>query len=225
MPDTPASPLPVVVLISGRGSNLQAIIDSVAANELPVEIRAVISNRPDATGLQRAADAGIKTECIDHTNFDSRDAFDEKLKTCIDKYQPALVVLAGFMRILSSRFVQHYQGRLLNIHPALLPEFPGLDTHQRALDAGHKEHGASVHFVTEETDGGPVVLQASIPVKDSDTAESLAQRVLEQEHHILPLAIRWFAEGRLAMGSDGEVMFDNERLTRPRIVMAESASA
>ncbi|MGD2138368.1 MAG: phosphoribosylglycinamide formyltransferase [Gammaproteobacteria bacterium] len=214
--------LPVVILISGRGSNLQAIIDSAAAGELPVEIRAVISNRPGVAGLSRAARAGIRTAVVDHTAYGSRRDFDRALQQCIDRYRPGLVVLAGFMRLLTPEFVRHYHGRLLNIHPSLLPEFPGLDTHRRVLESGCREHGASIHFVTEEMDGGPVVLQARVPILPGDTAQGLAQRVLEQEHRIFPLAIRWFAERRLGLAADGQVLFDGRPLSRPWMLDSDS---
>jgi phosphoribosylglycinamide formyltransferase-1 len=189
-----AKKLPLVALISGRGSNLKAIID---AHDPLVEIRAVISNRPQAGGLMHAQQAGIPTEVVDHTQFKSRIDFDRTLQTRIDSYQPKLVVLAGFMRILTPEFVAHYEGRLLNIHPALLPAFRGLDTHKRALEAGVKEHGASVHFVTADLDAGPVIIQARVPVLPDDDEESLAARVLREEHRIYPQAIHWFAEDRL----------------------------
>ena len=217
-----ASPLPVVILISGRGSNLQAIVNAIANDRLPVEIRAVISNRPDAGGLQRAAQAGITTAVIDHSLYPDRAAFDAALQECIEGFQPALVVLAGFMRILTAGFVHHYQGRMLNIHPSLLPDFPGLHTHQRALEAGCKEHGASIHFVTEAVDGGPVVLQARVPVQPHDTVTTLAARVLEQEHRLYPLAIRWFAEQRLRLDNSGHAVLDDRVLTRPVIVTQET---
>jgi len=191
------TPLPIVILISGRGSNLQAIIDRAAQGELPVGIRAVISNRPDATGLVHARQAGLETRVIDHTTYENRETFDQALQTCIDSYRPGLVVLAGFMRILTPGFVNHYRGRLLNVHPSLLPDFPGLNTHQRVIDASGREHGASIHFVTAATDGGPVVLQARVAVRTDDTAASLAARVLEQEHRLFPQVIHWFAEGRI----------------------------
>lgn len=194
--------LPLVVLISGRGSNLQSIIDKAAAGELPVDIRAVISNEPGAYGLERARRAGIQTRVVDHREFESRSAFDQALIDVIDGFDPRLVVLAGFMRILTETFVDHYAGRLMNIHPSLLPDFPGLDTHQRALDAGVKEHGVSVHFVTAALDGGPVICQATVPVLEGDDADTLAARVLEQEHIVYPRAIRWFAEGRLSVDGD-----------------------
>jgi phosphoribosylglycinamide formyltransferase-1 len=193
----------VVVLISGSGSNLQALIDSIANDGNPARIAAVISNRADAYGLERARQAGIATRVLDHKQFDGREAFDAALVEAIDGFDPQLVVLAGFMRILTPGFVNHYTGRLLNIHPSLLPKYKGLHTHQRALEAGDSEHGCSVHFVTEELDGGPLVVQAVVPVESGDTPESLAQRVHSQEHHIYPLAMRWFAEGRLRLGANG----------------------
>ena len=202
MPDT----CDVVVLLSGTGSNLQALIDSDDIKDSPAKIRAVISNRADAYGLQRAKDAGIDTCVLDHKAFEGREAFDAALIKVIDEFNPKLVVLAGFMRILSADFVRHYQGRLLNIHPSLLPKYKGLHTHQRALEAGDREHGCSVHFVTEELDGGPLVVQAVIPVESDDSPHSLAQRVHTQEHRIYPLAVRWFAEGRLSLDEQGALL-------------------
>ena len=202
MPDT----CDVVVLLSGTGSNLQALIDSNDVKDSPARIRAVISNRADAYGLQRAKDAGIDTRVLDHKAFEGREAFDAALIEVIDEFKPQLVVLAGFMRILSADFVRHYQGRLLNIHPSLLPKYKGLHTHQRALEAGDGEHGCSVHFVTEELDGGPLVVQAVIPVESDDSPHSLAQRVHAQEHRIYPLAVRWFAEGRLSLDEQGALL-------------------
>ncbi|WP_455923810.1 phosphoribosylglycinamide formyltransferase [Pseudomonas putida] len=198
----------VVVLLSGTGSNLQALIDSVnqGAGENPARIRAVISNRADAYGLERARHAGIDTAVLDHKAFEGREAFDAALVELIDGFSPDLVVLAGFMRILSPGFVRHYQGRLLNIHPSLLPKYKGLHTHQRAIEAGDAEHGCSVHFVTEELDGGPLVVQAAIPVQLDDTPATLAQRVHAQEHQIYPLAVRWFAEGRLRLDAHGALL-------------------
>ncbi|MBM7059772.1 phosphoribosylglycinamide formyltransferase [Pseudomonas sp. UL073] len=201
----------VVVLISGSGSNLQALIDDLGAGDSPARIQAVLSNRADAYGLERAKAAGIATELLDHKAFADREAFDAALIARIDAHQPDLVVLAGFMRILTPGFVRHYQGRLLNIHPSLLPKYKGLHTHQRALEAGDAEHGCSVHFVTEELDGGPLVVQAVVPVNVNDTAESLAQRVHVQEHRIYPLAVRWFAAGRLQLGDAGAIL-DSEPL-------------
>lgn len=195
-------PCNVVVLISGSGSNLQALIDSLGEDN-PARICAVISNRADAYGLSRAQNAGIATAVLDHKVFEGREAFDSALIETIDAFQPDLVVLAGFMRILSPAFVRHYAGRLLNIHPSLLPRYKGLHTHQRALEAGDAEHGCSVHFVTEELDGGPLVVQAVVPVLPGDSPETLASRVQIGEHRIYPLAVRWFAEGRLHLASRG----------------------
>ncbi len=197
------TPCNVVVLISGGGSNLQALIDRVGAGDIPARLAAVISNRADAYGLRRAEQAGIETVVLDHKTFDGREAFDAALIEAIDARGADLVVLAGFMRILTTDFVRHFEGRLLNIHPSLLPKHKGLHTHQRVLEAGETEHGCSVHFVTEELDGGPLVVQAVIPVRPDDTPESLAQRVHVQEHLIYPLAVRWFAEGRLRLGAAG----------------------
>ncbi|WP_404484098.1 phosphoribosylglycinamide formyltransferase [Pseudomonas sp. HT11] len=202
----------VVVLLSGTGSNLQALIDSTHTGDSPVRIAAVISNRSDAYGLQRARDAGIETRSLDHKAFEGREAFDSALIELIDAFNPKLVVLAGFMRILSANFVRHYEGRLLNIHPSLLPKYKGMHTHQRALEAGDSEHGCSVHFVTEELDGGPLVVQAVVPVESADSAQTLAQRVHTQEHRIYPLAVRWFAEGRLILGDHGALL-DGQLLT------------
>lgn len=192
-------PLRLVVLLSGNGSNLQAIIDSINNDALPAQIVAVISNKADAYGLQRARQAGIPAEVLAHTDFADRALYDQALKQRIDHYQPDLVVLAGFMRILSDEFVEHYTGRMLNIHPSLLPEYKGLNTHQRVLDAGEKEHGCSVHFVTPALDDGPVILQARVEVKENDTPESLAERVHAEEHRIYPEAIRLFAENKISL--------------------------
>lgn len=189
----------LVILISGSGSNLQSFIDSAARGELPADIVCVISNRADAFGLERARRANIATAVLDHKTFASREDFDAALQQRIDAYAPDLVILAGFMRILTEGFVRHYHGRLLNIHPSLLPKYPGLHTHQRALDAGDSEAGATVHFVTEELDGGSAIIQARVPIMPGDDAATLAQRVLQREHIIYPLAARWFAEGRLRL--------------------------
>jgi len=209
-----AAALPIVVLISGNGSNLQAIIDAVQHEHLAIEIRAVISNRADAYGLERARAANIPATLVDHKAFSNRVEYEAELQIAIDQHAPALIVLAGYMRILGTAFVNHYQGRMLNIHPSLLPAFPGLNTHQRALDANVAQHGASVHFVTNELDGGPVILQGSVPLLANDDAQSLAKRVYSQEHQIYPLAIRWFAEGRLTAHA-GNVRFDQKPLTHP----------
>lgn len=198
-------PCNAVVLISGSGSNLQALIDSQDTDN-PLCIRAVISNRADAYGLTRARNAGIATQVLEHSTFADRDAFDAALIEAIDTYQPDLVVLAGFMRILTPDFVRHYAGHLLNIHPSLLPKHKGLNTHRQALAARDSEHGCSVHFVTEELDGGPLVVQAAVPVEDGDTEQTLALRVHVQEHRIYPLAVRWFAEGRLRLGAEGALL-------------------
>lgn len=208
------SRLPVVVLISGGGTNLQAIIDA-AKKDLPVDIEAVISNQADAYGLERARSAGIPTAVLDHRQFADRDSFDAALMKLIDSYHPQLVLLAGFMRILTLNFVRHYHGRMLNIHPSLLPDFQGLHTHRRVLEAEAEKHGASIHFVTEELDGGPIILQASVPVLPDDDAEKLAARVLEKEHLIYPLAVRWFAEGRLSLNADDQVVLDGNVLSNP----------
>ncbi len=199
----------IVVLISGSGSNLQAIIDASLASNGAFELAAVISNKPHAFGLERAKQAGIATECVEHKQFDSREAFDDALVKVIDRFQPQLVVLAGFMRILTPGFVRHYLGRLLNIHPSLLPKYPGLHTHQRAIEARDLEGGATVHFVTEELDGGPAVLQAKVPILPGDDAETLATRVLSKEHLIYPLAVQWFADGKLQL-KDSKAFFDGK---------------
>ncbi len=191
----------IVILISGRGSNMQAIVEA----DLPVRIAAVISNQADAGGLSYARSKGIATRVVDHRSHASREAFDAALMQTIDALKPDLVVLAGFMRILTEGFVNHYQGRLINIHPSLLPAFPGLATHAQALKAGVKIHGCTVHFVTPQVDHGPIVAQAAVPVKADDTPASLAARVLAQEHRIYPQAIRWFAEDRLTITPDGRV--------------------
>ena len=189
----------IVILISGRGSNMEALIAARDAGNLPVNIAAVISNRPDALGLETAAKAGIATHYIDHKAFAGREAFDAALAECIDGFSPDLVVLAGFMRILSEGFVRHYEGRLMNIHPSLLPSFPGLHTHQRALEEGVRIHGCTVHFVTPTLDHGPVIIQAAVPVLDCDDEAALSARVLRQEHQVYPQAVRWFAEGKLSL--------------------------
>ncbi|TKB44372.1 phosphoribosylglycinamide formyltransferase [Thalassotalea mangrovi] len=204
----------IVVLISGSGSNLQAIIDACKAEKIDGDVVGVISNIADVFGLTRAENAGIANEVLSHKEFASREIYDQNLIKCIDAYQPDLVVLAGFMRILTPQFVQHYVGRLLNIHPSLLPKYQGLNTHQRAIDAGDKTHGVSVHFVTEELDGGPVILQAKVPIFDGDEASDLAARVHEQEHRIYPLVVNWFCQNRLTMSGncailDGKPLAEN----------------
>ena len=184
-----------------------ALIDAAASGALPVRVAAVLANRSDAKGIEVAAAAGIVTQVVDHRLYRDRESFDAAMAEAIDAHSPDLVVLAGFMRILSDGFVAHYEGRLINIHPSLLPSFPGLHTHQRALDDGVRVHGCTVHFVTPKLDHGPIVVQAAVPVLDGDDATVLAARVLEQEHRIYPLAVRWFAEGRLRL-EDGRVRLD-----------------
>ena len=191
----------IVILISGRGSNMQAIVEA----NLPLHIAAVISNKAEASGLNFAQAKGITTRVVDHHSYASRSAFDAALMQTIDAFNPDLVVLAGFMRIFTEGFVNHYQGRLINIHPSLLPAFPGLNTHEQALKAGVKLHGCTVHFVTAQVDHGPIVTQAAVSVKTGDTPATLAARVLAQEHEIYPQAIRWFVEDRLTITPDGRV--------------------
>ncbi len=212
----PVEKLPLVVLISGSGSNLQAIIDG-ALQDLPVDIRAVISNRAEAYGLERAGRAGIKTRVLDHRKFPDRESYDRSLADLVESHEPALVMLAGFMRILTPEFVRRFQGRMINIHPSLLPKYRGLHTHQRALDAGDSVHGASVHFVTEELDGGPVVLQARVPVLSGDDADILAARVLKKEHIIYPTVVRWIAEGKIRM-RDGRIFKEGRELGAPEVL-------
>jgi len=189
----------IVILISGRGSNMQAVVDACIAQKWPAQIAAVISNKADASGLAYAERQGIATAVVVSKEFSQREAFDAALQQKIDEFAPDLVVLAGFMRILTPAFVNHYAGRMLNIHPSLLPSFVGLATHRQALDAGVKLHGATVHFVTAELDHGPIVAQAAVAVHDDDTENSLAQRVLEQEHIIYPRAVRQFVEGKISI--------------------------
>ena len=204
----------LVVLISGRGSNLQAILDQAASGEWPVDIAAVISNRPGVQGLERARRAGVPALELDHKNYPDRPEFEAALIELIDRQQPDLVILAGFMRVLTPGFTEHYRGRLFNIHPSLLPKFRGLHTHERALAAGETEHGATIHFVTAELDGGPIIVQARVPVLPDDDPDTLAARVLAQEHRLYPQAIRWFAEGRLKLEGE-QVWFDGKPLVEP----------
>jgi phosphoribosylglycinamide formyltransferase-1 len=200
-----------VVLISGSGSNLQALIDAITAGTIVATIELVISNKPEAMGLTRANKAGIATQVINHLEFGSREAFDRELMHAIDDKQPELVVLAGFMRIFTPELTHHFHGRMLNIHPSLLPQFKGTNTHERAIEAEVDQHGASVHFVSSELDGGPMVLQALVPVEDLDSPRVLAARVLVQEHVIYPIAIKWFCEGRLKL-QNNLVLMDGHRL-------------
>ena len=192
----------LLVLISGSGTNLQVIINLCENGTIPAQVCGVISDEPQAKGLQRAKNARIQTTVVDHRCFDDRQAFDHRLGEEIDCYRPDLVVLAGFMRILDAKLVERYYGRILNIHPSLLPNYPGLNTHARAIASLATEHGASVHFVTPELDAGPIVIQGRVPVLPSDTPESLAQRVHQEEYRIYPRAITWFAQGRLSIEAD-----------------------
>ncbi|WP_295454092.1 phosphoribosylglycinamide formyltransferase [uncultured Thiodictyon sp.] len=213
MTEAAAALLPVVVLISGGGSNLGALI--AEQSRWPYRIVAVISNQPGARGLERARAAGIPAQVLDHRAYPDRAAYDLALAAAIDRHDPGLVALAGFMRILTPAFVARYPGRLLNIHPSLLPKYPGLHTHRRALEAGERAHGASVHFVTAQLDGGPVIMQARLPVLPGDSPETLAARVLVQEHRLYPRTVGWFAQGRLRLGGDGQVQFDGVALGAP----------
>ena len=206
--------LRLVVLISGRGSNLQAILDQAISGELPAAVVAVISNQPGVYGLERARQVGVPALELDHRHFADRPSFEVALMNLIDSYQSDLVILAGFMRILTPGFTDYYQGRLLNIHPSLLPKFRGLHTHERAIAAGETEHGATLHFVTAELDGGPLIVQARVPVWPDDDPGALAARVLAQEHRLYPQAIRWLAEGRLKLNGE-QVWFNGELLREP----------
>lgn len=201
----------ILVLISGNGSNLQAILDSCGSIIKQSQVCAVLSNDEQAYGLERAKAAGVDSYAIDPKKFNSRTDFDHELMRQIDAYQPDLIVLAGFMRILTDDFVQHYLGRMINIHPSLLPKYTGLHTHSRVIEAGESEHGTSVHFVTPELDGGPVILQAKVPVFSEDTPETLKERVQCQEHNIYPLTISWFMQGRLSMQA-GKAILDGVEL-------------
>lgn len=216
-------PLSIVVLISGSGSNLQAIIDALPKQSINAQIKAVISNKADALGLERARKAGINCAVIDHTEFADRLSFDQAMMQEIDQHDPELIILAGFMRILSNEFVSHYSGRMINVHPSLLPNFKGLNTHQRALDAGHTKHGVSVHFVSNELDGGPVIAQAEVPVNADDDAETLRLRVQQQEHIIYPKVTQWFAERRLKLDNHS-VYFDQQKLLKPLLINHQLSS-
>ena len=208
------SPLRLAVLISVRGSNLQAIVDAIAAGRLAAQVALVLSNRPGAAGLELAAGAGLPTAVVDHRQYPDRAAFERALVVALDAARPDLLVLAGFMRVLTADFVQRYRGRLINIHPSLLPAFAGLDTHARALAAGASEHGASVHFVTAAVDGGPLIAQTRVPVMADDTPDTLARRVLCAEHRLYPQVIGWYAAGRLVLNGEA-VQLDGLPLTSP----------
>ncbi len=201
----------IVVLISGNGSNLQAILEACESNMPDAQVSAVFSNKVDAYGLERAKQFNVDGHFVDPKAFESREAFDAELMTKIDQYQPDAVILAGYMRILSNEFVEHYMGKMINIHPSLLPKYPGLHTHQRAIEAKDKEHGTSVHFVTPELDGGPVILQAKVPVFEDDDAVRLAARVQTQEHSIYPMVTKWLVEERLKM-QEGKAWLDGKAL-------------
>ncbi len=209
-------PLKLVVLISGSGSNLQAIIDAIEHGGLNARIMAVVSNRPDAYGLERARRHGIATVALDHTTFASRELFDQALADSIDRYQPDLLVLAGYMRILSAQFIDHFFPRMLNIHPSLLPRYQGLNTHQRALDNGDAEHGISIHVVTPELDAGPVILQGRFAIEVDDTAESLQQKGHQLEHRMYPQVLQWLAEGRLNL-EGSTPRFDDQPIQQPLV--------
>lgn len=196
----------IVVLVSGNGTNLQAIIDACESTITNAKVRAVFSNKESAFALERARKAGAEAEFLDPKLSETREAFDAELMRRIDVHNPDLLVLAGYMRILSGEFVRHYMGRMINIHPSLLPKYPGLNTHQRAIDNCDEHHGTSIHFVTEKLDGGPIVLQAKVPVFDDDTIETLEQRVQSQEHKIYPLVVKWFVEDRLVMDGSKAVL-------------------
>jgi phosphoribosylglycinamide formyltransferase-1 len=219
-----AAPVAIVVLISGTGTNLQALMRAVEDGRINGRICAVLSNRPGAGGLELARAAGLPGETLDHRGFESREAFDAALMERIDAHAPGLVVLAGFMRVFTEAFVRHYAGRLLNIHPSLLPAYRGLHTHERALADGVSEHGVSVHFVTPELDGGPVIAQARVPVHPQDSAELLAARVQAREHELYPRVVGWFCAGRLKLQGD-QVQLDGEALTAPLQLDALPAAA
>lgn len=201
----------IVVLISGSGTNLQAIINACKSENYPGDVVGVISNKANVYGLTRAKEENIDAQVLSHQSYDSRESYDQALIKLIDTFKPDLVVLAGFMRILTPAFVQNFNGKLLNIHPSLLPKYQGLNTHQRAIDAGDTEHGVSVHFVTEELDGGPVILQAKVPIFAGDSADDLIARVHEQEHRIYPLVVKWFCQQRLVMENE-VALFDGNLL-------------
>ena len=208
MADTPCS---IAVLISGSGSNLQSIIDHTQQGHIHANIACVISNNPEAYGLTRAQQSDIPTHVIDHTDYDSREAFDKELVNIFKIYKIKYILLAGFMRVLGDAVINEFQGRILNIHPSLLPKYPGLHTHHRVLEAGEQKHGCSVHFVTEDLDAGPLIIQAIVPILKTDNSENLAKRVLEKEHIIYPLATKWLCDDKLVC-KDGTVYFENKPL-------------
>ncbi|MBS51585.1 MAG: phosphoribosylglycinamide formyltransferase [Oceanospirillaceae bacterium] len=210
-PGEPEKKPRIVILISGSGSNMLAIAEAVKSGDIDAEVAAVISNRPEAAGLQKARDRDIPCVGLDHKEYQSREHFDVALMRKIDEYEPDVIVLAGFMRILTPDFVRRYEGRMLNIHPSLLPKYQGLNTHQRAIDAGDSEHGVTVHFVTEVLDDGPNVIQAAVTINADDDATNLQKRVQQQEHIIYPIAVKWFVSGRLVM-KDNKALLDGKQL-------------
>lgn len=209
----------IVILISGRGSNMQAIVRAFHLEKWSARLSVVISNRADAAGLVFAKEAGIPTRVLSHKDYPDRASYDVALQQVIDEYQPDIVVLAGFMRILTSGFVEHYAGRMINIHPSLLPSFRGLHTHKQAIEAGVRVHGASVHFVTPELDGGPIIAQAVVPVLPGDDEDSLADRVLEQEHRLYPRVVRWLVEDKVSYTSEGKVRLAEDVIQSLRFVL------
>lgn len=200
----------IVILISGRGSNMEAIVRAFRQEKWSARLCAVISNRADAAGLVFAAEAGIPTQVVSHKDYADREAYDAALQAVIDTYEPDLVILAGFMRILTTGFVEHYTGRMINIHPSLLPSFRGLHTHRQAIEAGVRVHGATVHFVTPELDGGPVIAQAVVPVLPGDDEDTLADRVLAQEHRLYPRVVRWITEDKVSYTGEGKVVLADD---------------
>ncbi|MBK1852648.1 phosphoribosylglycinamide formyltransferase [Marinobacter sp. 1-4A] len=211
--DQPTLPK-ILVLASGSGTNFQALLDASRGRDFPGQIVALGCNQPKAFALERAAQANVETFVVNHKEFGSREEFDAALMAHILRYNPDLIVLAGFMRILTTDFVRAFRGKLVNIHPSLLPKYTGLNTHQRALDAGDAAHGVSIHFVTEELDGGPVVAQAEVTITAEDTRETLAEKVQQKEHLLYPIVVRWFCEGRIQLGDD-QVLFDGQAIETP----------
>jgi phosphoribosylglycinamide formyltransferase 1 len=214
----------ILVLASGAGTNLQALIDASQERDFPGKIVAVGCNRPNAFALERAAQANIEHFTVDHTRYDTREEFDGMLMAEIRRRNPDLILLAGFMRILTTDFVRALRGTLLNVHPSLLPRYTGLNTHQRALDAGDSVHGTSIHFVTEQLDGGPVIAQAQVQIARDDTAETLAEKVQAKEHLLYPIVVKWFCEGRIQLGTD-QVIFDGQPLHQPMVLPDEPTTA
>ena len=220
----PLDPPRILVLASGNGTNLQALIDASQQRDFPGQIVAVGCNRPNAFALERAAQANLQHFTVDHKQYGSREEFDGMLMAEIRRHNPDLILLAGFMRILTTDFVRALRGKLLNVHPSLLPRYTGLNTHQRALDAGDTVHGTSIHFVTEELDGGPVIAQAQVRVARDDTAETLAEKVQAKEHLLYPIVVRWFCEGRIQLGAD-HVLFDGQPMNGPLVLPDEPGRA